>query len=231
MLAYGGQSPGDASLLELASTHLPILLVMLVACVNVGTLVYARTATRDAEIAMRFALGASRTRIVTQLFVEALVLSAVAAAVGLIVAHVTLIWATHAFNSGDTGGLPFWGYAGLSRRHPLRGGADDAAAAILGVLPALKATRAASPRAAAQSRRRRDAPVRQGLDRRDDPPGGLRGHLPHASPGHLEEALRDRQIRGPFPAKDDGACGWTWTASGSAVRPRSPTRPTPRDMR
>ena len=90
------------------ATHLPILLVMLVACVNVGTLVYARTATRDAEIAMRFALGASRARIVSQLFVEALVLSAVAAAVGLTVAHFTLKWATHAFNSGDTGGLPFW---------------------------------------------------------------------------------------------------------------------------
>ena len=89
VLAYGGQSPGDAAP-HGARQHrtCPILLVMLVACVNVGTLVYARTATRDAEIAMRFALGASRTRIVSQLFVEALVLSAVAAAVGLTVAHV-----------------------------------------------------------------------------------------------------------------------------------------------
>ena len=94
VLAYGGQSTGDASLMELASTYLPILLVLTVACVNVGTLVYARTATRDAEIAMRFALGASRGRIVSQLFVEALVLSAVAAAVGLLAAQVTLAWAT-----------------------------------------------------------------------------------------------------------------------------------------
>ncbi len=109
VLAYGGQSPGDAAPLEFAATHLPIILVLAVACVNVGTLVYARTATRDAEIAMRFALGASRPRIVLQLFVEALVLSAAAAAVGLTVAHVALKWATHAFNSGDTGGLRLLG--------------------------------------------------------------------------------------------------------------------------
>ncbi len=60
VLAYGGESPGDRSWFELALTHLPILLVMIVACMNVGTLIYARTATRDGEIAIRSALGASR---------------------------------------------------------------------------------------------------------------------------------------------------------------------------
>jgi len=45
--------------------------------------VYASTATRQGEIAVRTALGASRGRIVAQLFVEALVLSTVAGAAGL----------------------------------------------------------------------------------------------------------------------------------------------------
>ena len=142
VLAYGGQSPGDASLMELASTHLPILLVLVVACVNVGTLIYARTATRDAEIAMRFALGASRPRLVSQLFVEALVLASVAAVVGLTVAHVSLQWITQAFNAGDTGGLPFWTDPGLKPSTVAFAGAlTVVAAALLGVLPALKATR------------------------------------------------------------------------------------------
>ena len=51
------------------------------------TLIYARTATREGEVAVRSALRASRARIVGQLFVEALVLSSVAAAVGLVAAN------------------------------------------------------------------------------------------------------------------------------------------------
>ena len=52
---------------------------------NIATLVFARTATRDVEISVRTALGASRARIAGQLFAEALVLSSLAAAVGLAV--------------------------------------------------------------------------------------------------------------------------------------------------
>jgi len=55
---------------------------------NVAVLVYARTATRRIEIALRGALGASRRRIVGQMFAEGLVLSAAAAAAGLLIAAV-----------------------------------------------------------------------------------------------------------------------------------------------
>ena len=46
---------------------------------NIATLVFARTATRESEISVRTALGASRARIAGQLFAEALVLSSIAA--------------------------------------------------------------------------------------------------------------------------------------------------------
>ena len=75
-----------ADLGRLAMTNLPVLVVLLIACTTVGTLVYARTATREGEIALRSAIGASRGRIVGQLFVEALVLASLAAVVGLLAA-------------------------------------------------------------------------------------------------------------------------------------------------
>lgn len=56
-------------------TYLPALLVLLLACTTVGTLIYARTAIREGEIALRSALGATRARIIGQLFVEGLVLA------------------------------------------------------------------------------------------------------------------------------------------------------------
>ena len=64
------------------SVQATMSLLLVIVSVNLAILVYARTATRHGEIAVRTALGASRRRIVGQLFIESLVLSAVAAGVG-----------------------------------------------------------------------------------------------------------------------------------------------------
>ena len=74
--------------LVLQAMQVAIVLLLVVVCVNVAILVYARTATRQGEIAVRGALGASRRRIVAQLFVEALMLAGVAAAAGVGLASV-----------------------------------------------------------------------------------------------------------------------------------------------
>ena len=126
----------------LALRNLPVLLVLAIACLSVGTLVYARTATREGEIAIRSALGAGRARILGQLFVEALVLTSVAAPVGLIAADRALAWGIESVNRAS-GGAPFWMTPGLKLSTILyAGGLAVVGAAMLSLLPALKVTRA-----------------------------------------------------------------------------------------
>ena len=118
-----------------------VLTLLVLVCLNVSILVYSRTVTRQAEIAVRTALGAGRGRIVAQLFLEALVLSAVAAAAGIAIAELALRQAAGA-TLAIASQLPFWISFHLSPQSVLYAGALSVlAAAIVGVAPALQATR------------------------------------------------------------------------------------------
>jgi predicted permease len=129
------------NVLAVRAVQLGLVLLLTLVCINVAILVYARTATRQGEIAIRGALGASRRRIVMQLFVEAPTLAGVAAGVGMFGLMVAMPHLQAAILAMVGGQLPFWVSFDLTIDGVLAIAALTLlAAAIVGVLPALKAT-------------------------------------------------------------------------------------------
>jgi putative ABC transport system permease protein len=139
-LGPGGPSSKDHMAIA-AMYSFAVMLVALI-CSNVALLLFARAATRESELAVRTALGASRSRIVAQMFAEALVLGGLAAVLGLAGAHLALHNWGVPFLEHNFGRLPFWFDVSISPATVLFAlGLAVLGSAIAGMLPALKVTR------------------------------------------------------------------------------------------
>ncbi len=143
--AIGG--PGQSKTLLLGNVWVIMLLVLV--CANVGLLMFARAATRETEIAVRSSLGASRRRIVMQLFAEALVLGTIAGLIGLAAARWGVRWGLGLMRGvlTDGGNFPFWVDGRLSPLTVVYAALLTLlAAAISGIIPGLRVTRNLSDR-------------------------------------------------------------------------------------
>jgi putative ABC transport system permease protein len=125
---------------QFAMMQFTVSLLLVIVALNVAILIYARTATRQGEIAVRTALGASRRRLVAQLFIEALLLCGLSAVAGIFLARVGIRMG-HAIMETEVGRLPYFIDDGIPAPAYLYVVLLTLAAAVIaGVVPALHAT-------------------------------------------------------------------------------------------
>jgi len=118
-----------------------VFIVLLVACANAANLLLLRTLGRRQELAVRVALGASRSRIAVHLLMQSLLLATLATAVALPLARVAMRWQAAVLRESPNG-PPHWLRFELDFTVlALVVGAAFLTALVTGLLPALRAGR------------------------------------------------------------------------------------------
>jgi putative ABC transport system permease protein len=113
--------------------------VLLIACINVANLLLARAASREREIAIRLAMGATRGRLIRQVLTESVLISLIGGVIGVLIA----LWGTQALVSLNPQGIPRASEIGVDGR--VLGFAlllSVAAGILFGLIPAWQSARA-----------------------------------------------------------------------------------------
>ncbi len=112
-----------------------VLAVLLIACANIANLLLARAVSRDREMAMRIALGASRLRLIRHTLTESLLLGGIGGAVGCALAYILL----RVIVGSAPGGLPHLEDASIDLRVLLlAAGVSIGSSLLFGIAPSLR---------------------------------------------------------------------------------------------
>jgi putative ABC transport system permease protein len=137
-----------------------VAIVLLIACTNVANLLLARSRAREREIGIRAALGATRWRLVRQLLVESLLLSALGTACAIVVAT----WAVHVLRAAMPPGVARVTTIALDMRVlAAAAGLSLLTGVLFGIVPALQLSRPALSEALKEGGRTSAGGARQRL--------------------------------------------------------------------
>ena len=116
--------------------------VLLISCVNVMNMQFARATLRAKELAVRSSLGASRTRLVRQMLTESLLIASIGAVVGIVLAYASIDWLSATVRNLENR-PPSWITFDVDAPVLMFTVMSTVAAAVLsGLLPALMSSRA-----------------------------------------------------------------------------------------
>src|SRR5213594_1537138 len=128
------RGPNESSFAKVATWISGVaLIVLLIACANVANLLLARALRRRREIAVRLALGVSRVRLISQLFLESVLLAGIGGAAGVLVAE----WGGAVLRSSFIGNSAAAGVLADHRTLLFGGIAALCAGLLTGLAPAL----------------------------------------------------------------------------------------------
>ena len=133
-----GRGAGESLRRRFALLQVVAALILLVACANVANMLLARGMTRQKEIAIRRAMGASRGGIVRQLLTESVLLAILSGACGVLLAHWLSIALRSALAMGSASNMP----VGVDGRILVFASLGSLGSVLIfGLIPALRASR------------------------------------------------------------------------------------------